>query len=88
MRLAWLTDIHLNFLEADQRRRFLRPIGDQCDALVVSGDIGESHNVVELLVLCGHTHGAGELRVGERIRVLTGGAVYGKPQVQQIFELL
>jgi Icc-related predicted phosphoesterase len=48
--LAWLTDIHLNFLEAEPRRRFLESLPAQCDALVVSGDIGESHSIVWLLV--------------------------------------
>ena len=49
MRLAWLTDIHLNFLEPPQRRRFLSGVGHAADAVAVSGDIGESDNVEELL---------------------------------------
>jgi len=50
MRLAWLTDIHLNFVDGIQRRRFLEPAGDQSDAVAVSGDIGESHDVAEYLL--------------------------------------
>lgn len=49
MRLAWLTDIHLNFLEAVERREFLTMVAERCDAIVVSGDIGESPNIDSLL---------------------------------------
>ena len=49
MRLAWLTDIHLNFLDASERRRFLESVKDQADVVAVSGDIGESHNVAKYL---------------------------------------
>ncbi len=49
MRLAWLTDIHLNFLDATERRRFLESVNEQADVVAVSGDIGESHNVVKYL---------------------------------------
>ena len=40
-----------------------------------------------MTVLCGHTHGSGEARILPNLRVLTGGAVYGKPQVQQVLEV-
>ena len=49
MRLAWLTDIHLNFLDATERRRFLESVKERADVVAVSGDIGESHNVVKYL---------------------------------------
>ena len=49
MRLAWLTDIHLNFVDGIQRRRFLESVSDQSDAVAISGDIGESHDVAEYL---------------------------------------
>lgn len=49
MRLAWLTDVHFNFVESDRRRCFLESVGRQADAVAVSGDIGESHDVVEYL---------------------------------------
>ncbi len=45
MRLAWLTDIHLNFLTPDERQDFLRLVAERCDAVVVSGDIGESPDI-------------------------------------------
>ena len=40
-----------------------------------------------MTVLCGHTHGGGEAQVLPNLRVLTGGAVYGKPEVQQALEV-
>ncbi len=49
MRLAWLTDIHLNFVDDIQRRRFLESASDQSDAVAVSGDIGESHDIATYL---------------------------------------
>lgn len=36
----------------------------------------------ELLVLCGHTHGAGVYRPRSNVEVRTGGADYGAPEVQ------
>lgn len=49
MRLAWLTDVHLNFLEPRERRRFLVSIRDQADAYVISGDIAESPSIVGMM---------------------------------------
>jgi len=49
MRLAWLTDIHLNFLAPDHREDFLKTVAGRCDAVVVSGDIGESPGIEGLL---------------------------------------
>jgi len=49
MRLAWATDIHLNFLGPADRQRFLEPINDQADALVVTGDLAESNSLGEVL---------------------------------------
>ncbi len=49
MRLAWLTDIHLNFVEDRGRRRFLELVREQSDVVAVSGDIGESHDLAKYL---------------------------------------
>jgi len=49
VRLAWLTDIHLNFLAAGERQDFLKLVAERCDAVVVSGDIGESPDITYLL---------------------------------------
>ena len=40
-----------------------------------------------MTVLCGHTHGAGEVEIIPNLRVLTGGAEYGKPSVQRLIEV-
>jgi predicted phosphohydrolase len=42
----------------------------------------------ELTVLCGHTHGAGEAQIEPNLRVLTGGAVYRRPELQRVLELV
>lgn len=42
-----------------------------------------SHPDRELIVLCGHTHGSGEHAARENLRVLTGGATYGAPELQR-----
>ncbi len=50
-RLAWLTDVHLNFLRSAARNAFIeRLAGTEADAFLVGGDIGESHDVVKYLV--------------------------------------
>lgn len=42
MRFAWLTDIHLNFLEPMARRAFYASVREETpDAVLVGGDIGE-----------------------------------------------
>ena len=38
----------------------------------------------DLTVLCGHTHGAGTVEILPNLRVWTGGAAYGKPEVQRV----
>lgn len=51
MKLIWCSDIHLNFLRNfDDRNDFYTCIKEaDGDAVIVSGDIAESHNVVPLL---------------------------------------
>ena len=49
MRLAWLTDIHLNFVDGQRRREFLGSVSEQADAVAISGDIGESPDIGQLL---------------------------------------
>lgn len=50
MKLAWLTDIHLNFLEAEARQIFYEDIlSAGCDAVLVSGDIAEAPSLIDLL---------------------------------------
>ncbi|KAF0249713.1 MAG: calcineurin-like phosphoesterase [bacterium] len=42
------------------------------------------HTEKEMLVLCGHTHGVGQARILPNLLVKTGGAIYGKPELQEI----
>ena len=46
-----------------------------------------AHPDKQTLVLCGHTHGAGECEVLPNLRVLTGGSEYHKPRVQRLVEV-
>jgi hypothetical protein len=46
-----------------------------------------AHPTRQATVLCGHTHGRGEVQMLDNLTVLTGGADYGKPEVQRIFEI-
>ena len=49
-RIAWTTDIHLNFLGTQQIETFLQSIkAQQPDSLIISGDIGEGASVYDYL---------------------------------------
>lgn len=49
-KIAWLTDIHLNFLEADARKIFYQSIDQtNSDAILITGDIAEATDVCEIL---------------------------------------
>lgn len=47
----------------------------------------QAHPQRQITVLCGHTHGAGEAQIAANLRVLTGGAVYRRPELQRVLEL-
>ncbi|MBF0595226.1 MAG: metallophosphoesterase [Candidatus Omnitrophica bacterium] len=50
MKVAWLTDIHLNFLKPKQLSAFLKIASQEtADCFFVSGDIGEADSVVGYL---------------------------------------
>jgi predicted phosphohydrolase len=46
-----------------------------------------AHPGCEMTVLCGHTQSPGEARILSNLRVLTGGAEYGRPQLQRVLEV-
>lgn len=49
-RIAWLTDIHLNFLEPPKVDEFLDLVSDENpDGVLIGGDIAEAHSVVACL---------------------------------------
>jgi Icc protein len=50
MRLAWLTDLHLNFLPYAQVDEFLARVAAlEADAFVLTGDVSESHDLAPML---------------------------------------
>ncbi|MCX7125438.1 MAG: metallophosphoesterase [Gammaproteobacteria bacterium] len=50
MKLTWLTDIHINFLDENERLQFYQKIiRKKCDGVLISGDIAEGNSVVDLL---------------------------------------
>lgn len=50
MKLAWLTDVHLNFLDADKHKKFYQEIiNTGCDSVLLSGDIAEAPSIKHLL---------------------------------------
>jgi 3',5'-cyclic-AMP phosphodiesterase len=52
MRLGWMSDIHLNFLDDAGCRAFLEDLASQeVDAWLVGGDIGEAASILEYLQL-------------------------------------
>lgn len=46
-------------------------------------DVMQDHPDVECLALCGHAHGSGSYVPAPNVRVLTAGAEYSRPEVQQ-----
>ncbi len=50
MNAAWLTDIHLNFLQYNQRQDFLQRLSKETvDCFFISGDFGEAESIVPFL---------------------------------------
>jgi len=50
MKLAWLTDIHLNFIDENARRKFYQEIVKTgCDGVLISGDIAEAPCLIDIL---------------------------------------
>lgn len=47
----------------------------------------QAHPQQHMTVLCGHTHGAGTAQILPNLQVLTGGAQYGSPALQEMLEI-
>jgi Icc protein len=47
-------------------------------------EAAEAHPKCQILVLCGHSHGGGEVQISANLRVVTGPAEYGHPEIQRI----
>lgn len=50
-------------------------------------ELAAAHPERELLVLCGHTHSPGEVRVLPNLTVWTGGARYGQPRLVRTIDV-
>lgn len=50
-------------------------------------DFMEQHPKIEMIVLCGHTHSSGQCEILPNLKVVTGKAEYGAPQIQQIIDI-
>jgi predicted phosphodiesterase len=51
------------------------------------GELMRKHPQNTMTVLCGHTHSSGAVRILDNLSVLTGGAEYGRPALQRVFDL-
>ena len=54
------------------------------DAMVA---VADAHPECDFTVLCGHTHGGGEVRIRPNLLVRTGSAAYGHPCVTGVLEV-
>ena len=59
-----------------------KAVGDRLVAIM------RDHPDCKMTVLCGHTHSSGEAHILDNLVVLTGGAQYGKPALQQVMDCL
>ncbi|MFW6170205.1 MAG: metallophosphoesterase family protein [Planctomycetota bacterium] len=50
-------------------------------------EIAPQHHQCDLTVLCGHTHSPGTCHPLENVRIITGGAEYGFPIINQVFRI-
>jgi predicted MPP superfamily phosphohydrolase len=49
-KIAWLTDIHLNFLKSTERMQFYNRVAEiDADKILITGDIAEAKDVCEIL---------------------------------------
>ena len=46
-----------------------------------------AHPDCQLTVLCGHTHGEGDVRLSHNLRCITGAADYGHPRIACLFDV-
>ena len=90
-KVAWLTDLHLDHLDSDQRDEFFKEVSElDIDAILLGGDIGKANSVVRYLeqlasavrkpiffVLGNHDYYHGSMKeVRQRINWLVGDHQY------------
>lgn len=68
-----------------------KPANDDWAPFFICAQVGEvlhrfalDHPHIELTVLCGHTHHAGEVSVLANLKVLVAAAEYGKPRLERV----
>lgn len=82
MKLGWLTDIHLNFIDEDARRTFFQEIiNTQCDGILISGDIAEAPCLVDIL-------NEMEEHVKKPIYFILGNHDYYRGQINEVREAM
>jgi predicted phosphohydrolase len=56
MRLAWMTDLHLDFLEPHRLEWFMNQVERQhADGYLITGDISDGRTIIEILNWLGHS---------------------------------
>ncbi|MCS5711461.1 metallophosphoesterase [Candidatus Berkiella aquae] len=81
MKLAWLTDPHLNFLDPKRRLQFYQTLPNDIDAIAISGDIAEA-NVLSLIL-----HEMGD-SFKKPIYFVLGNHDYYRGQIVEVRELV
>lgn len=82
MKLAWLTDIHLNFLEIGERNSFYEKILQSgSDAVLITGDIAEAPSLVRILNEMEH-------HINKPIYFVLGNHDYYRGNIQEVREAI
>lgn len=78
MQCAWITDIHLNFIERGDRQKFYQEIvNTNCDGVLISGDIAEADCLASLLLEM-------ESEINKPIYFVLGNHDYYKGQINEV----
>ncbi len=82
MQYAWITDIHLNFIERADRQKFYQEIiNTNCDGIFISGDIAEADCLASLLLEM-------EKEINKPIYFVLGNHDYYRGQVNEVREAM
>ena len=82
MKLAWLTDIHLNFIDEDARHKFCQEIVNiQCDGVLITGDIAEAPCLIDIL-------NEMEEHIKKPIYFILGNHDYYRSQINEVREAM
>jgi len=87
-RLAWLTDINFNFVPPQGVVALFQEVRDaNPDAVILTGDIGEAHNLEGYLLALEKLLQVPIYSILPNLQVHIGGAEYGAPKIQQVWEI-